>query len=74
MARRVPKCWLQSPRRECQIRLAKWYAARCGFTPKSSGGWIYKIGWHKPVAQGWPAFYERYRCQILAELAALEVK
>ena len=72
--RKLAQAWRGlNPRREVRRRLARWYAARYGYRGVS-GGWIYICDGRgmRPVAQGWDAFYERLRPQILAELAREE--
>ena len=35
----------------------------------AQGGWIYTTD-HRPVVQGWAAFFDKFRARILAEVEA----
>lgn len=62
MRKTTPKAWQYRPREVFQIRLARWFAELKGYTI-DAGAWIHAPS-GKPVAQGWSAFYDRYRPAI----------
>lgn len=60
--KRIAKAWQLHPRQEYQIRIAHWFADLKGYYI-DDGSWIHGPS-GKPVAQGWKAFYDKYRTAI----------
>jgi hypothetical protein len=61
--RRLPQVWQYHQREVYQIRLARWFADLKGYYI-DGGSWIHAPS-GKPVAQGWVAFYLKYRPAIV---------
>lgn len=59
----TPKCWIDNPRVEARVRLAKDFARLKGFSI-DKGSWIHAPS-GRAVAHGWESLYLKYRPAIL---------